>query len=521
MNNRKGRIMLSKLFAFIFVVFIGLLAVLAVFVHCETNIYDYERVKSIVTHTPYLYAGLAIGAMVAVMGACAFLERLCERPERGEKAARMFFYGCGAVVTLVGIFWVAFYNEPPIYDQYEVYQEARRLAGVLDEPYNADYFSVFHRNRSIALFVSLAIRIFGDNLYSFGIFNLFAALLLYYSVCRTSRLIFRSTVIEILTSLFMMLFYPVIIYLTFIYGTLWSISLTSLGLYAAAAWHETGKTRYAVIIAVAFPLGILMHQSAAIGLVAAALYLMLNNGKKSFVCNLLVIFLTAVMVFGSIKIVNMVYTEITGMSREADPIPVTCTIYMGLTSTEGSDGPGSQDGSFGDIFAENGGDGNAANRDAVRRIMTVMEEYLTGRRSLRFFLEKTEYQWLDPTFGARKIIRMEGVEYSSKEWEDAYRAFYESTFRAAVFKLSIGSMLFMYCSALLTGLYTIYDGKKYPLAVLVQLYVIGGCAFQLMWETLSRYCLGYFIWLLPLAAAGGYGLYGWCRRRFVKRRIEK
>lgn len=445
-----------------------------------------------------------------------FSGTVCESPERGEKVARIVFCGCGAVVALASIFWIVFYNEPPIYDQYEVYQEARRLAGVLDEPYNAGYFSIFHRNRGIALFVSLAIRIFGDHLYSFWILNFFAVLLLYYSVCRTARLIFGSTVIEILTSLFMMLFYPVIIYVTFIYGTLWSISLTSFGLYAVVKWHETGKLRYAVIIAAAFSLGILMHQSAAIGLVAAVLYLILDNGKKHFKWNLLVILLTVGMVFGSMKIVNMVYTGITGVSREADPIPVTCTIYMGLTSTEGSDGPGSQDGSYGDIFAENNYDGNAANRDAIHRIMTVMEEYFTGRRSFRFFLEKTEYQWLDPTFGARKIIRMEGVNHDNMVREEAYRSFYEGTLRAIVFKLSIGGMLFVYWSAFLMGICTIYDEKIYPMAILIQLYVVGGCAFQLMWETLSRYCLGYFVWLLPLAAAGGYGLYEWCRKRFVK-----
>lgn len=504
---------MSRLIAVFFTVFIGTLAVLAIFVHCETDIYDYGRAKAIVSHTPYLYAGLAIGTAAVVMLLCAFLERLCIQKEKGEKVARIVFYGCGAVIILAGVFWIVFHDELPFYDQLDVYQEARRLAGVLDEPFNAGYFSVFHRNRGIALFVSVAVRIFGDHLYSFQIFNLLAVLVIYYSICKASGLLFHNPVIEMLTSLFLMFFYPLIIYVTFIYGTLWSIAFTSLGLYAAFGWHETGKIRYAVLIILSFPFGILMHQSAAIGLVAVSLYLAIDGGKRRFSRNLLVIVLTVVLVFVSMKTVNLLYTGITGVSRDADPIPVTCTVYMGLTSTEGSGGPGSQDGSYGDIYVENNRDGEAANRDAIQRIITVTREYLTGRRSLRFFLEKTQYQWLDPTFGARKIIRTEGADQGIMAHEEAYRAFYDSPVRTVIFKLSIGVMLFLYCVVLYTGLYTIYDGKKYPLAVLIQLYVIGGCAFQMLWESLSRYCLGYFIWLLPLAAAGGYLLYGKCRRR--------
>lgn len=512
MNKQRCRKIICGLIAFLFAVFVGILTVWAVFIHCETDIYDYGRAKSIVRHTPYLYAGLAIGAGLAAMLLCAFLERFTFWIEEREKISRIVFYACGAVIVLAGIFWIWFHDEMPFYDQYNVYQEARRLAGALDEPFDAAYFSVFHRNRGIALAVAAAIRLFGDHLYSFPILNLLAVLVIYYCICKSAKLLFHNPVIEILTSLFLMLFYPLIVYVTFIYGTLLSIAFTSVGLYAAAAWHETGKVRYAVMLVLAFPAGILMHQSAAIGLVAAAVYLLLDGRKKRFFGNILVIVLAAGMVFCSMKTVNLLYTGITGVSEEADAIPVTCTIYMGITATDVSGGPGSQDGSYGDIFVENNRDGQAANRDAIQRIFTVMREYLTGERSLRFFLEKTEYQWLDPTFGARKIIRMESADAGTMAHTEAFTAFYHSSFRTVLFKLSVGGMLFLYCCALVMGFYTICDREKYPNVVLLQLYVIGGSVFQLFWESLSRYCLGYFLWLIPMAAAGVYFLYQRCER---------
>lgn len=87
MMNQKSRLILFRLIAVVFVAFIGIPAALAVFIHCETNIYDYERVKSIVTHTPYLYVGIALGIMAVVMGMCAFLERFASH-RKEEKRSR-------------------------------------------------------------------------------------------------------------------------------------------------------------------------------------------------------------------------------------------------------------------------------------------------------------------------------------------------------------------------------------------------------------------------------------------------
>jgi len=75
----------------------------------------------------------------------------------------------------------------------------------------------------------------------------------------------------------------------------------------------------------------------------------------------------------------------------------------------------------------------------------------------------------------------------------AFAAFYESSLREIVFKVSIGAMMLVYLCALIAGVRSIMNNKEGLAVILVQLYVIGGGAFQLIWESLSRYCLGYFI----------------------------
>lgn len=505
-------------FAGIFVGVLALLTILLVFMHCETNIYSYDMEKAIERHTPYIYAGIALAASAAVIILTALLERIYSHTAKAEMINRGIFCFCGLLILFAGIFWVSFNDSVPVYDQKDVYEEARRIAGVVNEPFDTEYFILFSRNRGVVLLVALAIRLFGDHYYSFAIFNLAGILIIYGSVCQITKRIYKNLAIVSVTSLALMLFYPLIIYATFMYGTVLSVAFTVLGLYAVVCLRETGKLRYAVIIVLAFPMGLLMHQSSAIGLVAAVIYLIIAAGKeKKKLCrNLAVSVCAVVMVFLSMRSVDMIYDSITGADPHASSVPVTCTIYMGITSTEGASGPGSQDGSYTDIFLENGGDGEAASRDAVNRIITVIGEYFTGKRSPVFFLEKIEYQWLDPTFGARKIIRMNDVNLGDPSNSEAFTDFYNSPVRDIIFKFSIGAELAVYLGAFIAGIKTLRSLQKYHAAVLIQLYVIGGFAFQLLWESLSRYCLGYFILLIPQAVFGLNEL----RRFFIARKMK-
>lgn len=507
MTNKQSNIRLCYLFSGIFVLFIGILMMMSMFMHCETNIFDYDQTKSVTQHTFYLYLGLAMLSAVAAMLFCLLLERIFSYTGKEEKICNGIFIFCGLMILAAGIFWILFNDSVPAYDQKTVYNEAQRMAGFLDEPFDTEYFSYFSRNRGVTLLVAAAMKLFGNHLYSFRIINLVAALAIYYSICRTVRMIYRNSLVTSMTSFLLMMFYPLVIYTSYHYGTLLSIAFTSLGLYAVIALCETGKRLYAAVIIFAFPLGILMHQSASIGLIAAVIYLLMNSKGKLLLRNISISVMAVIMIFLSMKSVDAAYTHITGAGAGTSSVPVSCTVYMGLTSTAGASGPGSQDGMDAQIFNENNRDGKEANKAALDGIFSVIKEYCTGKRSPMFFVVKTEYQWLDPTFGARKTIRMNDSSVGEPLNSTAFTAFYRSSFRAIVFKLSIGIMLLTYVSALIAGIKSIHKVGKYPAAILLQLYVIGGGAFQLIWESLSRYCLGYFIWLLPLEAFGLCSLY--------------
>lgn len=511
MERKRIRIGICYLIGSIYILFTGSLMVMAVFIHCQTNIFDYEHTKMIERHMPFLYCAVAAFSIGAAAVWCALPKWILRQKDMYERMSRILFWLCGAVILAASVFWIFFNDSMPVNDQWNVFAEAQRLAGFRDEPFDTGYFSYFPRNRGITLLIAVIIRVLGNHLYTARLVNLLAVMLLYYSVCKASGLIWKNPIIASFTSILLMLFCPLVIYTSYLYGTLLSAALCSSGMYAALQFSEKGGRRYGLWIVCAFSVGILAHQSAAVGLVATLLYLMISGGKRNLGKNLLLTVMTAVMVFVSISAVDLIYNQITGADPNADAVPASCTIYMGITSTEGGAGPGSQDGSYTEIFNENDRDGKAANRDALQRIGTVAREYLSGEREFSFFLEKIQYQWLDPTFGARKTIVMNDPNWEGAPNSNAFLAFYNSSLRKVVFKLMVSFMLLVYFGAVVGGIGGIremHNNRNRQAQMLIWLYVIGGGAFQVIWESFSRYCLNYFIWLIPGAA---YGIYLCCQ----------
>lgn len=494
----------------IYLLFTGSLMFMSLFMHCQTNIYDYEHGKTIERHMPFLYCALVALAVGMAAAGCMFVRIILWEKEKIKRMGKFVFWCCGAVILGMSLFWIVFNDSMPVNDQRDVFLEAQRIAGFLEEPFDTAYFSYFPRNRGITLLTAAVIKIFGNRLWTARLINLPAVLLLYFCVCRAAELIWKNPIITSFTSILMMLFYPTVIYTSYLYGTLLSAALCAGGIYAALLLSEKGGRRYELLFLLAFTAGILAHQSAAVGLLAALVYLLLGSGRREWKRNLFLAVMSAAMVYISLNMVDLVYNRITGADPDASAVPASCTIYMGITSSEGAAGPGSQDRSYTDIFNENNCDGRAANKDAICRIGKALQEYAVGERDVSFFRQKMQYQWLDPTFGARKTIVLNDPNAGDAPNSETFVSFYDSPLRAVIFKLTIGFMLLVYFGAVVGGVggirKTHREGRCQAQTV-IWIYVIGGGAFQMIWESFSRYCFGYFIWLIPMAA---YGIYLCC-----------
>jgi len=501
--NTKNKLILSfmHLITVLFTVIMSGLTVMSLLWHCKVDINTYHQTRNIEAHRPVIYAGLGFFVILLLLFVCHLLTTLLAKARQQWRIVYIALAMCLTVTVAASIFWILFNDCTPKNDQATLFAEARILAGYADGEHNSEYFTLFPRNKGLVLIMSAALRLFGDTQISFRILNVFGAVLLFISVCLTTKRAWDHAGVTLLTALLLSLFYPIVIYTAFLYGTLLSAAFASCGIYGIVRFCECKDWKSVLLSAISFPIAMQMHQSAAIALIAALIYLLIHFSKKDLLKIAVYAASTFMLIVVLGKVADYGYERITGIQM-GDSVPSAAWIYMGLTSENEDGGPGAQDGSFYQLFAENDHDSQAASKDAVARIITVVNEYLGGKRDLSFFLKKAQYQWLDPTFGARKTIAVNDVAGGEPVHSDAYTAFYHSGIRDLIFKLSIVYMIIIYSLSLFTGYRQLSKDRAYHLHFLVQILLIGGFVFQLMWESLSRYCFPYFIWLIPEAAFG-------------------
>lgn len=500
-----------KIIAILFSIIMGVLFFMSLSSHCQIDIYSYSRI--IEKHTTWIYFSIAIIIVICLLFLLFFKNKFLTRIN--TKVAFCIFT---SIIFLFCLAWVSFYDSVPTNDQATLYNEALKIVGYNTEPYNETYMIAFKRQRLVVLLIAFGIKLFGNNFIGFKLLNIMGALGIYLGIHKIVKNEGNDRNFSTLTMGFFLLFYPIVIYTSFLYGTLLSATFTIWAVYNAILWIKLNCIKNAIAIPILFTLALSMHQSSAIALIAVFLYLIININKKVVCKNIIIIILTLLMIFVFGKVIDLTYEKITNIEK-GDSLPPLATIAMGLTSTQDDGGPGSQDGSFFTIYNENNRNSVETNKASIKIISNAFKEFVTGKRSLHFFVDKIKYQWLDPTFGAKKTI--------TTNWEKPFNSeiflyFYNNeTIRGIFYKIANIFMIIIYGFSFFTGLIFTFNSSYIKndtsnIHVLFQMYVIGGFIFQLFWESLSRYCFPYYLFIIIEGVFGIIYLYNKICRKYVK-----
>lgn len=514
-DNKWGKIFISVI-TILFTFIIAILTYMSFFEHCIADIHNFSQIRFIDSHQPMLYVGMACVGILLSLGIVCFIDKMLSKSKDGWKSVRKILIVCSGTVFIASIFWIFFNDATPKYDQKVLFDEARRIAGYVEEEYSTAYFEFYPRNKGIMLIMAFMLKILGDSMISFRILNVVGAVILLLSISFSVKKIWTDEKTTIVTALLLTIYYPIIIYTCYLYGTLLSTAFSALGVYATIRFCEDKKFKYLVLALLSFPLGVQMHQSAAIVMIAAMFYIVIYASKKTIFKTVICLILMVGMVFASNKAGDIIYYDIIAKIEPRNAVPTLAYVYMGLSAVDGVGGPGSQDGSNWKIYEENNLDVKATNRDALNRIAQIFSEYVSGERSLKFFEDKVKFQWLDPTFGSRRILESNYPEEGEPPNSEAYLRVRNSHWRNVGFKFAVVGLIITYGLNLFAAIYQIIKKKQDSLHFFIQILLIGGFVFQLFWESISRYCFSYFIWLIPGAAYGLVLLY-----KLVINKVEK
>lgn len=504
-ESKWGKIFI-KIIAVIFTFIIAVLTYMSFFEHCTADINTYGQPRYVDPHRPVVYVGMATAGIIALLFLCHFIVTIVLKNTRDWKRVHILLTIASGLVCAASIFWIFFNDATPKFDQEILFNEAKIIAGYSKEAFNTQYFAFYPRNKVLVLIMAFMLRLFGESVISFRILNVIGAVILLVSVSLTTKKVWKEQAVTVVTTLFLAVYYPIIIYTCYLYGTLLSAAFGAMGVCAVVYFCENRKLTYIFLAAVSFPLAIQMHQSAAIVMIAAMFYMLIHVSKKTMIQTVACFLLFLAMVFASNKIGDVIYKDITG-AELGEAVPTLADIYMGISAEDGFGGPGSQNNSNCQLFIDNNCDPEATNKDAWNRIVKIVSEYISGERDLRFFVDKTKFQWLDPTFGSRRIIETNYVSEGEPANSEAYMRVYKSSLRDVGFKIAVVGLIIAYSLNLFSAVYQLVKGKQNGLHFFIQILLLGGFVFQLLWESISRYCFSYFIWLIPGAAYGLVLLY--------------
>lgn len=430
----------------------------------------------------------------------------------------------------VSLLWIYFSKNGPIADGASVYYAAKQFAGgdYSAVSYKGSYFSVYPFQYGLAFFYEMIFRLVGnDNFHILqginALFLVFCALSQYHLCGR----FFREKEAQIYTLLLTGSCAPFLMYSSFIYGEIPSITFSLFGTWMLLAFLDgpcqvsdqsdslakKSTEKSAVLRALcgilalfSISASVLVRKNSLVFIIAlgitALLWLMYNRhtiSAKKLALHAVSFILLFSLSLSILPLVQNRYAAITGEPVNSG-VPAASYLAMGLSETEV--GPGFYDGSNFKTFTEDAD----YDTDAAAKIA-----WASYRERLTYFMD-------NPVFSLQFFFRK-----FCAEWIDTGWAVFPATYNSYGERFPLAESLFsgalyeplkfyvnhhrtiLYLMAAL-GLWGLFYRKKDDdaFSYLFPLTAFGGAILFLAWETSGRYILPYAIFIFPHA---GYGVH--------------
>ena len=425
----------------------------------------------------------------------------------------------------VSLLWIYFSKNGPIADGASVYYAAKRFA-VNDfsaVSYRDSYFSVYPFQLGLAFFYEIIFRVVrSDNYHILQGVNAVCLVICTISQYHLCDRFFHNRKAQIYTLFFIAACAPFIMYSSFIYGEIPSITFSLFGTWMLLLFLENPLPASAdqkticqspvcraicgILAVLSISAGVLVRKNSLVFLIAlgiiAALWLMENKNELSTkklglysVYFVLLLSLSA----GILPLVQSRYAARSG-ERINPGVPAACYLAMGLSETEV--GPGFYDGSSFETYTA------AADYDAETAAKLAWETYrerVSGlirnpSYALRFFVKKFCAEWIDTGWA---IFPATYNSYGDRP------AITESLFSGSLhapFKSYVNnSQMVLYITSAFCIFYLFRlkkDRDVFP--YLFPLTAFGGALLFLAWETNGRYILPYAVFMFPYAGYGAH-----------------
>lgn len=290
---------------------------------------------------------------------------------------------------------------------------------------------------------------------------------------------------------------PIILYVSFVYGTIPGLFLVLVAAYALIMFLEIGKKVWVCISAGCIVLACLLRMNNMIPLIALCIVVFFYGIIRKKYRYLLFIPVVICLLIGMRQGVYELYEYRSGMEISKGQ-PFLLSIAMGLSENE-ERAAGWYNGYTWDVFInECVCDYELAEEFAKESLQATWKGFKEcPTKAVQFFMEKVNSMWLNPDF--------QGLWNNEHHGQAVGLApIVYNLYTGELYDLSVvvlGNIQFlMYLGAFMATM-TLWKQFKWEEALLAIIF-LGGFFFHLFWEAKAQYVIVYYIMLLPYSANG-------------------
>lgn len=369
-------------------------------------------------------------------------------------------------------------------------------------------------------FLEVIYRIFGiENYLVFQIINVISIMIFIWMLGKITDELFEAKRISRMEAVLSLGMLPLFLFSTFVYGDIigWAFGISAI--FFVIRYLKTDRWQFILAASVLLSMGIVVKSNINILVVASVIAILLNAVYKKRFRSLLWIVVIIVVSQLGMGAVQAVYVQRAGLSKYPEGIPRIAWVAMSMQETdEGGYACGWYNGYNWDVYRKNDYDRARTTQACVENLKQSLHKLMHEQKyALNFVYKKFTSQWNAPTFQA-----MITNEWSMRHTEnDSVLAhfFVFGRGRDILYELmNIYHFFLFFC----TSAYFLLNRRKWSLPkAYYALNIFGGFLFHMIWEAQSRYILGYFVLMLPLAACGCESLLAYIEKRTAARTVKE
>ena len=420
------------------------------------------------------------------------------------------------VIFSVCALWVLHTAYIPRADQYQIQKAAHMLQQGNWFPFLQDgYLARYPHNIGLTLMTCLASFLIGN--YNYAALQLLNALYILW-FCHTMERVCGLMGMSRLNRLVLMgayiLFFPFLMYASFIYGTIPGLSLALYAFYQELLFFRKGEVKHALYSAFFLLLSMVFKANCMIFGIAMLIhcgFAFLESARARGSLPALpfrkLLLLALLMIFSFIlqaRLPVFIARQITGAPLDA-PSSSYSFIAMGLRD-DSMHAVGWYDGFERSSYNESNGNTEMQAAIAKASIKESISRFLEDPQyAFTFFHRKTASQWNNPTFQGFWIVQTMRSRITPAPFLWHFTGVHGAD-SAAVFLNILQQAILMGC--LLSVLFQGSSSEHSLHHLFFAVTFLGGFIFHLFWEAKCQYALPYFVLLLPYAVMGysGFGI---------------